>query len=522
MKRLKRYDLEAAVARVRQIPQPYRATLKGPTSVRKIFRKQEDAINFAKQFGQEMMVFSYESLSLGNEGQRLFLACGVQSFFHTYKQMVPSSRCHYEVIMVDRPAKLYLDLEFCRLSNENKDGEVAVDTFLKALCACIQFFYDITIKPSEIFILDASTSKKFSQHVIINNKNLVFHNNLEQGQLIRLLCKSLSQYSLLNTDFQYTNECSDCSNQINQLIQNIFPKIPLTNNDARNCFVLPNKFKQSISLSNELLWISVCDLGVYTRNRNFRLAGSCKLSGSGLLLPNYVNNKNQQFSCIWSNWQSWARYLVSYTDEQCSNFIHRPVKNCYCNKNDNNLLNYLPMTNNITNSDHVYKFVHENNANISLQSFPLTLIAFIKKIIQEWFNRGLPDGSINNNVLFSVENQIKVISFNEGKLIVKVEKLRFCERINRSHKSNHIILIFDLINGCYYQKCLDPDCRLVDFRSSSMPIPSDCLSITFAHHQDENVMQMHENNSTHKDEYFSAVTTPEDLMLSSILDNLQN
>ncbi|CAH8530638.1 unnamed protein product [Schistosoma intercalatum] len=188
MKRLKRWDLDAAAARVRQIPQPYQATLKGPASVRKIFRKQEDAINFAKQFGQEMMVFSYESLSLGNEGQRSFLACGIQSFFYTYKQTAPSSRCHYEVIMVDRPAKLYLDIEFCRLSNQNKDGEVAVNTFLMALCACIRFFYDVIIEPSEIFILDASTSKKFSQHVIINSKNLVFRSNLEQGQLIRILC----------------------------------------------------------------------------------------------------------------------------------------------------------------------------------------------------------------------------------------------------------------------------------------------------------------------------------------------
>ncbi|CAH8526893.1 unnamed protein product [Schistosoma mattheei] len=402
MKRLKRWDLDAAAARVRQIPQPYQATLKGPTSVRKIFRKQEDAINFAKQFGQEMMVFSYESLSLGNEGQRSFLACGIQSFFYTYKQTAPSSRCHYEVIMVDRPAKLYLDIEFCRLSNQNKDGEVAVNTFLKALCACIRFFYDVTIEPSEIFILDASTSKKFSQHVIINSKNLVFRSNLEQGQLIRILCKSLSQYSLLNTDFLYTNECSHCSNQINRLIRGIFPEVQLTSNDAKNCFALP-KLKQSTSSSSEL-WTSVCDLGVYTRNRNFRLAGSCKLSGSGLLLPNYVINKNEIFSCIWSNWRSWARTLVTYIDGQW-------------------------------------------------------------KIIREWFNRGLSDEKISN-VLHNFENRIKIISFNKGKLAMTVEKLRFCERVNRSHKSNHIILVFDLINGCYYQKCLDPDCRLVGFRSS--------------------------------------------------------
>ncbi|VDO73302.1 unnamed protein product [Schistosoma mattheei] len=301
------------------------------------------------------------------------------------------------ILFLDRPAKLYLDIEFCRLSNQNKDGEVAVNTFLKALCACIRFFYDVTIEPSEIFILDAS---------------------------------------LLNTDFLYTNECSHCSNQINRLIRGIFPEVQLTSNDAKNCFALP-KLKQSTSSSSEL-WTSVCDLGVYTRNRNFRLAGSCKLSGSGLLLPNYVSNKNEIFSCIWSNWRSWARTLVTYIDGQCSNFIYRPVENCCCSKTDNTLLTYLPTNNDITNSDNVHKVLNENDANICLQSLPLKLIVFIRKIIREWFNRGLSDEKISN-VLHNFENRIKIISFNKGKLAMTVEKLRFCERVNRSHKSNHIM-----------------------------------------------------------------------------------
>ncbi|TNN10206.1 DNA-directed primase/polymerase protein [Schistosoma japonicum] len=459
----KRRDLEAAAARVRQIPQPYRASLRGPTSVRKIFRKQEDAINFAKKFGQEMMVFSYESLSLGNDGQRLFLACGIQSFFYTYKQMEPSSRCHYEVIIEDRPAKLYLDLEFCKLSNENKDGEKAVDTFLKALCGCIQFFYGITIKSSEIFILDASTAKKFSQHVIINNKNLIFQNNLEQ---------------------------------------------------AKYCFALPT-LKQS-TISNEF-WISICDLGVYTRNRNFRLANSCKLSGSGLLLPKYIMNKNELFSKIWLNWQSWANTLVTYIDGECSNLIQRPVKDCCCGNNNSNLsLDYSFTDNDIINSNK-HSFINDNNIQV-IQSIPSNLNTFIENIIHEWFNRELSSKTINNE-LFNVKNQNRTISFYKGKLCVKVDRLRFCERINRSHKSNHVILVFDLINGCYYQKCLDPDCRLVDFRSPSMPIPVDYLNIPSVYNREDHVMN--ENNSA-EDGYFSTDITPEDLMLSSILDDLQN
>lgn len=114
------------------------------------------------------------------------------------------------------------------------------------------------------------------------------------------------------------------------------------------------------------------------------------------------------------------------------------MENCCCSKTDNTLPTYLPTNNDITNSDNVHKVLNENDANICLQSLPLKLIVFIRKIIREWFNRGLSDEK-TSNVLYNFENQIKIISFNKGKLAMKVEKLRFCERVNRSHKSNHIM-----------------------------------------------------------------------------------
>ncbi|VDQ11139.1 unnamed protein product [Trichobilharzia regenti] len=86
--------------------------------------------------------------------------------------MDPSSRCHYEVIMVDTPAKLYLDLEFCKLSNENKNGEEAVGSFLKALFACIEFFYGIKISLNEVLTLDARLVKYSSASDINTSINV--------------------------------------------------------------------------------------------------------------------------------------------------------------------------------------------------------------------------------------------------------------------------------------------------------------------------------------------------------------
>ena len=47
---------------------------------------------------------------------------------------------------------------------------------------------------------------------------------------------------------------------------------------------------------------------------------------------------------------------------------------------------------------------------------------------------------------------------------------RFCERIGRQHKSNHILLVADLRHCYVTQSCLDPECR--GFRSVPVPIPS--------------------------------------------------
>ncbi|VDP99318.1 unnamed protein product [Trichobilharzia regenti] len=75
------------------------------------------------------------------------------------------------------------------------------------------------------------------------------------------------------------------------------------------------------------------------------------------------------------------------------------------------------------------------------------------------------------------------------------------------------------MKGCYYQKCLDPDCRLVDFRSPSMPIPLEFLSNPTT--SNETNQSTDYGNAVCEDEYFDAAITSEDLMLGSLLDSLQ-
>jgi hypothetical protein len=58
-------------------------------------------------------------------------------------------------------------------------------------------------------------------------------------------------------------------------------------------------------------------------------------------------------------------------------------------------------------------------------------------------------------------------------LNLMVEGTRFCRRIGREHRSNHIYISCRLDLGIMMQKCTDPDCR--GFQSEAVEIPAEML-----------------------------------------------
>ncbi|KVI07145.1 DNA primase, UL52/UL70 type, Herpesviridae [Cynara cardunculus var. scolymus] len=60
-------------------------------------------------------------------------------------------------------------------------------------------------------------------------------------------------------------------------------------------------------------------------------------------------------------------------------------------------------------------------------------------------------------------------SYKYGLMVYSMSRNRFCERIGRQHKSNHVMYVVDLQKAAYYQKCYDPDCR--GYRSPLRPVP---------------------------------------------------
>eukprot|EP01116_Phalansterium_solitarium_P006383 TRINITY_DN1867_c0_g2_i1.p3 TRINITY_DN1867_c0_g2~~TRINITY_DN1867_c0_g2_i1.p3 ORF type:complete len:152 (+),score=67.97 TRINITY_DN1867_c0_g2_i1:501-956(+) len=78
-------------------------------------------------------------------------------------------------------------------------------------------------------------------------------------------------------------------------------------------------------------------------------------------------------------------------------------------------------------------------------------------------NRGGVQGSLRSWVYFE---QSKVLIYN-------ISKNRYCENLGRAHKSNHVFYVVDLLKQHFYQKCHDPDCRLVDFKGFEHAVPSE-------------------------------------------------
>ncbi|XP_078222291.1 DNA-directed primase/polymerase protein isoform X5 [Callithrix jacchus] len=70
--------------------------------------------------------------------------------------------------------------------------------------------------------------------------------------------------------------------------------------------------------------------------------------------------------------------------------------------------------------------------------------------------------------------------FPEELLVYDICKYRWCENIGRPHKSNNIMILVDLKNEVWYQKCHDPVCKAENFKSDCFPLPAEvCLLFLF-------------------------------------------
>lgn len=225
----------ALAAVPRQVPE---------ATVWQVFYRQETAFAFARTCCVAVHTFAFEEEGM-TSGKRKYLVTTYTDFWQVCSRMPPLHRHFYEVIPEYSPCRLYFDLEYERQFNPQLCGQddAIVDAVVAMTTEELLRVYGLTCQGHCVVDLESSNEDKFSRHLIFHLPgSAVFASNMDAGIFVR----------------------------------NIFSRL-LRSQDRRCQLIQVLTDKGDVGG-----WL--VDLGVYTRNRNFRVYQSTKLGKNRPLL----------------------------------------------------------------------------------------------------------------------------------------------------------------------------------------------------------------------------------------------
>ncbi|XP_076458233.1 DNA-directed primase/polymerase protein-like [Babylonia areolata] len=195
------------------------------------------------------------------------------------------------------------------------------------------------------------------------------------------------------------------------------------------------------------------DLGVYTKNRNFRLYKSCKLG------------KTTAFTIASGN---------TFTDKDTANETQRERD-----------IFMASLITNVSGSEKLLTFgdradcAQPSNKHGKNRTQP----SHGSRDGIEGFGKS-PYPEVDDFISCQVSGQggtVRRWSYFPAAetLSFDIVGYRFCHNIQRQHRSNNIRLVADLQKGVWYQKCYDPDCQAVNFKSEEFKLPSEILPANY-------------------------------------------
>ncbi|KAJ7974130.1 DNA-directed primase/polymerase protein [Quillaja saponaria] len=380
------------------------------------FPRQDESMKFAKGH-EHVHLFSYQDHF---NGQRRFLVSTYVEFWQRYKNMDSKFRHHYEVIQEGLPCHLYFDLEFSKRVNTGKDGDEMVDLLISVVLEALNEKYSIHGNQDWIVELDSSNEEKFSRHLIIRIPKSAFKDNSHAGAFVSEICSHIQKAREKDGRFE-------------------------------NLFVMKD------SISDESSSQLFVDTAVYTRNRCFRLALSSKAGKGSVLLPTGrfkckdMSEEEMFMASLICNMEvDCEKLLLSKTESDCVKILHFDTEVNYNVRNHHYFSSEIALSSCTT----------EGSATCMMGKSPFPSV---DKFVESISPIGNTSGKIRSWYWFS----------EYGLMVYSMSRNRYCERIGRQHKSNHVIYVVDLRRAVYYQKCHDPDCR--GYRSPLRAIPVDII-----------------------------------------------
>ncbi|XP_053797607.1 DNA-directed primase/polymerase protein [Vidua chalybeata] len=303
--RLKKVEELASHYERNPLPTVYRPRLSKPSmppSVWKIFSRQAEAFSYVKTCKEDVHVFALEKNT--QTGQRFYLVTTYEQLWFYYTQGCKTSLMHcYEVIPEKDACKLYFDLEFYKPANPDADGKTMVMKLIELVSQKLKEFYDVNCSSEDVLNLDSSTDEKFSRHLIFLPQKTVFKDNTHIGNFVRTILQPairLMESRAVVIPAEEAGHVFQCSAGLDGSLTNL----TAVEDDSKDGPAIAHETKtmemphQGENLDFSFLIVKdkegnkqlFVDLGVYTKNRNFRMYKSSK-AGKNVILKIAEDNK---------------------------------------------------------------------------------------------------------------------------------------------------------------------------------------------------------------------------------------
>uniref|UniRef100_A0A8C1P4B7 DNA-directed primase/polymerase protein n=1 Tax=Cyprinus carpio TaxID=7962 RepID=A0A8C1P4B7_CYPCA len=394
--RLKSVEQRASSFQSSPLSCPYKPRLSRPwqpSSVWRLFPRQNTAIAFTQHIKQDVHLFSLEKEG-SDAGQRIFLVTSYSELWHYYSTHRQSLMHCYEVILEGAVCKLYFDLEFDKASNTHLDGKMMVSKLIQYVCEKLEEVYGLCCSAKDVLNLDSSTSEKFSRHLIFMLPSVAFKDNSHVGRFI---------HDILHPALKKV-----CPRENGDDVNGSQAKRRKYEEKDLDFLIVKSKNGQ------EQLFV---DLGVYTKNRNFRLYKSSKLG------------KN-------------AAFCVAEDNE----FVPKPSK--HTTKEECIFLASL-ITNISFTGQRILTYEMPQKSTAGSQCSTLQIESHGSELLGE--RKPSPFKEVDEFVLTlvckdGIQGSIRRWNYfaSEQLLVYDIEKFRWCHNVKRFHKSNNIIIVVDL------------------------------------------------------------------------------
>ena len=336
-------------------------------------------------------------------GRRRFLSTTYCKFCEKYLAL-NVDLCHfYEVIRRDAPCRLYFDVDCPQTPPYYTIGSIVVDILINYVNHCLKIQFDKTCDRSEIMILDSSTDEKFSQHIIYTG--IVFKDNIECGNFVKAIADAAKIKMVGGVDTQFTDGCGDDTE-----------------------FLFRSADRDAVFAA---------DLGVYTRNRHFRMWRSSKLD-KGVILKVASENKHPAVSAEQVFFDSIVFVPGVSSESEALLRFETPERE------------RAPQGDCVTSPA----------ASSSAAKYP-DLHLFVSNHIKE-----IP--------MYREATIDRVIEYDHGRwLNLTLRGSNWCGNIGEEHNHDRPYFSANLETGCLYTMCHSLKCR--GYRSKATAIPEDIL-----------------------------------------------